>query len=116
NRRSPSVARRRHVVMPTYRLTRRAIIIAPLLAFLATAAAAQQTAMSVAQSKYSGLLSRPARLKVQDTPLPAALAELVERSEVPIALSPSRLPDSVRVTCACDSLTVGGALTVLLAN
>ena len=71
--------------------------------------------MAVQQPPARALLSQPARLRVANVPLSSALAELSERSDVPIALSPSRIPKDVRVSCACDTVTVADALKVLLA-
>jgi TonB-linked SusC/RagA family outer membrane protein len=88
-----------------------------MLLLPASDAAAQYAASGSQHSPRSrGLLSRQARLKVENVTLPYALAQLVERSEVPIALSPSRLPEEVRVTCACESMTVADALTLLLSE
>ena len=98
--------------MTSFIRSRQALLSASLLICPALAASAQEQTVSTAGS----LLSRPAHLQVANVPLRVALAQLVETSEVPIALSPSRLPKDVQVSCACDTVTVGAALTVLLAN
>ncbi len=61
-------------------------------------------------------LLRPARLVVTAMPLPVAIQELAERSEVSIAFSPSRLANSGRVDCDCADLTVGEALRRILSG
>lgn len=65
---------------------------------------------------YSGALSRPAQLELDDSPLAAALTELQRRSGVSLAFSPSLIPDARRVTCHCISASVGEALNVILAG
>lgn len=59
-------------------------------------------------------LEQPARLRVREVSLSDALTRLFETSEVPVTFSPSLLPANRRVTCDCELLTVGQALTQLL--
>ncbi len=61
-------------------------------------------------------LDRPARLTAVDESLPNALTKLYNRSGVPVSFSPSRLPADVRVSCACEQVTVREALGILLAG
>ena len=63
----------------------------------------------------TALLTRPARLEIEDTPLDRALTELSLKSGVPISFSPSLLPHQT-VRCWCGDVTVGGALERLLAK
>jgi len=60
------------------------------------------------------LLDRQAKLNVDQIELEHALLELTERSEVPLAFSPTRLPRDARVSCQCEEVTVGEALDRLL--
>ena len=99
----------------------RVVLCAPLFRPLGDASAQRSTLLTSASpapasapSRNLALLSRPARLRVNDVPLRTAIAKLAERSAVPLAMSPSRLPPDVRVTCECDSLTVAEALTIML--
>ncbi|MEX0744323.1 MAG: SusC/RagA family TonB-linked outer membrane protein [Phycisphaeraceae bacterium] len=74
--------------------------------------------MAQAPSEATGtgsLLTSPARLQVQQVSLATALAALQERSGVHLAFSPTLLPGSVRVSCACQTITVEQALLRLLA-
>jgi TonB-dependent starch-binding outer membrane protein SusC len=61
-----------------------------------------------------GALDRPARLLSIDESLPRALTRLYESSGVPVSFSPSRLPADLRVSCACETVTVRDALRTLL--
>jgi TonB-linked SusC/RagA family outer membrane protein len=85
---------------------------------LATQSPAQQSSHLATQRAQAsrGLLSRPARVNVDNMPLAFALAQLVESSDVPIALSPSRLPKDIHVSCACETMTVADALRIMLAK
>ncbi|HUF27851.1 MAG TPA: SusC/RagA family TonB-linked outer membrane protein [Gemmatimonadaceae bacterium] len=96
-------------------LLRQSLLGLPLIVAGAQALA-QQSSVVPASTSGRTLLSQPARLTVENVPLRIALAKLVERSEVPLALSPSRLPTNISVSCACESLTVADALNVLLAE
>ena len=60
------------------------------------------------------LLSRAANLEAGSEPLRDALIQLRQTSGVFIAFSPTRLPETVRVTCRCANATVGEALVQLL--
>jgi TonB-linked SusC/RagA family outer membrane protein len=68
------------------------------------------------QAEQHRLLARPAHLRVESMPLLDALRELGRRSGVPLAYSPSLLPDEREVGCTCDAVTVGDALDSLLAG
>lgn len=63
-----------------------------------------------------GPLAKPARLRVENMPLPDALTELHKRSGVNLAFSPTLLPERRRVTCECEKVTVGEALSRMLAG
>lgn len=67
-------------------------------------------------TRQNGLLTRPARLRVEGVPLTDGLARLHERSGVALAFSPSLLPSAQRVSCLCEALTVRQALDRLLAG
>ncbi len=60
------------------------------------------------------LLNRPARLQIAFVPLNAGLDTLAKRSGVPLAFSPSMLPEARLVSCACETLNVGQALDEML--
>ncbi len=83
-----------------------------------TQAHAQQTKVVAtgARTHSPVLLNKPARLKVKNVSLRAALGELAQTSTVALALSPSRLPADLRVTCDCHDISVGEALTLMLAG
>lgn len=92
-----------------------------LVACSATAAWAQSREIATVRAgedprPASALLSRQARLAVQDVPLAAALTDLSKQSRVGVAFSPSLLPDDRIVSCACEAVTVGEALDRMLAG
>jgi TonB-linked SusC/RagA family outer membrane protein len=62
----------------------------------------------------SEILQRPALLRVEQVALKSALSELHRTSGVPVAFSPSMLPNEKLVSCACQEETIGGALNLLL--
>jgi TonB-linked SusC/RagA family outer membrane protein len=62
------------------------------------------------------LLARPANLDVEAVPLIDALQTLALQSGVPLAYSPTMLPASREVSCACRASTLGEALVTLLAG
>lgn len=62
----------------------------------------------------ASVLTRPARLVVDNVPLLTGLAALRRQSGVMLASSPSLLPQWHLVTCHCASVTVGEALDSLL--
>jgi len=72
------------------------------------------TSEAASQSLRTSMLSRRAKLFVEDVTLEAGLTRLYESSGVPVAFSPSYLPPNHRVSCHCDSATVGEALETLL--
>jgi TonB-linked SusC/RagA family outer membrane protein len=97
----------------------------PVLAFAVAAgglltpmtggAATAQTNPATASHAATALLDRPARLRVRDVSLADALGELERRSGVPVAYSPSLLPNDRSLRCTCDDATIGEALQQLLA-
>src|SRR5690348_16921369 len=68
------------------------------------------------EEQEADLLTRPARLRVFDLSLGAALAELQSASGVPLIFSPSLLDGKGKVSCDCTDLSVGRALDRLLAG
>lgn len=64
----------------------------------------------------SGLLERPANLDVVEVLITDGLAKLFRQSGVAIAYSSSIVPKDRRVTCHCDRVTVGRALSLMLAG
>ena len=96
----------------------RRIGMAGLVTLTMTATGRAQTRTLAQESSATGestsLLGRPARLRVANVTLPAALAELQKSSGVALAFSPSMLPERLRVSCACESVTVREALDRLL--
>src|SRR5215204_438655 len=91
------------------------VVLAGLLAPIAGGATAQSTPVTGTRAEVA-LLERPARLHVQNVSLADALGELERRSGVPLAFSPSLLPASASLNCACDTATTGEALQRLLAD
>lgn len=85
-------------------------LIALLICSLAVASVEAQTAAS------GDALSRPANFESQRAPLVEALAALQASSGVRIAFSPDLIQDRAAPACRCQSVTVGEALTVLLAG
>ncbi len=61
-------------------------------------------------------LERPARFTAQDVELTSGLELLHARSGVALAFSPDFMPAGHRVSCSCADLTVGRALSVMLAG
>jgi TonB-linked SusC/RagA family outer membrane protein len=98
----------------------RAAVLAPLVFGLPQVPAASQSARAIARAESrtdgSPLLSRPARLNLERTPLAAALVALGESSGVAVSFSPTQLRDAPEATCPCEAATVGQALTTLLAG
>lgn len=94
--------------------------LAPVLAAsLAVSAAAQVAGPRVARhldAVDQDLLTRPARLNVNQVTLYTALTELEHRSGVSLVYSPSRLPLKAVVSCDCYLLNVDEALERLLAG
>jgi len=95
-------------MLHAWRSIRRPIGATLALAVLMSATATAQTT--------GPFLDRLAHVRVYNVPLPEALRDLERRAGVALAYSPSLLPSNVRVTCACDSVTVRDALRVLLVN
>jgi TonB-linked SusC/RagA family outer membrane protein len=60
------------------------------------------------------LLGRAANLDATRESLKGALVRLQQTSGVAVAFSPTRLPDTLRVTCHCARFTVGEALERML--
>ena len=102
------------------RITRPCSLAAALLLAVGGSLAAQESPDRVAQlasnsvASRASLLERRAGLVVRDTSLAGALDLLGRRSGVALAYSPSLLPADLRVTCECQSATVGQALERLL--
>ena len=100
----------------------RCIVVASvaMLAVPATPGLAQSLAMTErsgrAAQATASVLDRPARLDVEDLPLPRALLELENASGVSVAFSPSLMDRDRRVSCACATRTVGEVLDRLLAT
>jgi len=78
-------------------------------------ATAQTIPVAGTRATTAALLDRPARLRVSDVSLADALGELERRSGVPLAYSPSLLPNERSLRCTCDDATIGQALQQLLA-
>ncbi len=93
-------------------------LVALLVVLGAPGAGAQVAQLATAQQGGAAapLLDRPARLRVTDVRLVDALSQLERRSGVALAYSPSLLPGSTRVSCACTDATVRDALVSLLAR
>lgn len=62
------------------------------------------------------LVDAPARLSVRDVTLASGLVRLHQASGVNLVFSPSLLPDGRLVSCACETLSVGGALDEMLSE
>lgn len=100
----------------------RGIVRFPLLALLLPATIAAQEPQGIAllrgqvgvDPEPGSLLATPARLTVNELPLPEALSRLAERSRVRIAFSPALLPEDHRVRCDCADLSTARALDRLL--
>lgn len=106
------MARRVHSAMAI--TAGRPALLAMLAFMLACTSAAAQISTDTSLATGSGLLERPARLRIESRPLAAALAELSTRSGVALAYSPSLIPGGVRVSCSCERSTVRDALVTLL--
>src|SRR5690348_6708480 len=83
---------------------------------LGAAPAAVRAQVQVAEREVKDLLQQPARLTIENVPLPDALLALREGSRVPLAWSPDFVPASRRVSCRCYDKSVRSALTILLAG
>ena len=92
-----------------------AVTVVGLLAPIAGGASVQSEPVA-GRRDNAALLDRPARLRVQNVSLADALGELERRSGVPLAFSPSLLPNGASLACACDAATIGEALERLLAD
>jgi outer membrane receptor protein involved in Fe transport len=79
---------------------------------LATAASASRQS---AEERRSAL-ELPARLLAENVPLAKGLELLHARSGVSLVFSPTLMPADRRVTCRCANVTVGRALSVMLAG
>src|SRR5688572_18022779 len=77
---------------------------------------AGQRAVESAGLRENSPLARPAGLNVRNTPLPEALVQLSFSAGVPIAFSSMMLPAGRSVSCACEGISVGDALGILLAD
>jgi len=62
------------------------------------------------------LLEQPAHLSITDANLATALSLLHMSAGVPIVFSETFIPERARVSCECESMTVGEALDRLLAE
>lgn len=79
----------------------------------------QDTAVQFASTPAPNVqpqLERPAQLAVRAVPLKAGLSMLGIMSGVNMMFSPSLLPGAKIVDCACESVTVGEALEVMLSG
>lgn len=95
--------------------TLRRILLVAALAAVPVAGHAQAVEIAAnADSDRAALLDEPARLHVEGVTLLSALTQLSERSGVPLAYSPTLLPEDVEVTCRCAALTVREALDRVL--
>ena len=84
---------------------------------IASAVSAVLTIGATSHAQTTGsFLDRPARIRVYNVPLLDALRDLEQRAGVALAYSPSLLPSGLRVTCACDNLSIRDALRILLVN
>jgi TonB-linked SusC/RagA family outer membrane protein len=93
-------------------------LIALLLVGSSAASAQMRTALqSSTEPRSASVLLRPANLSVRHVSLTDAMRALSRRSGVSLAYSPNLLPDDEKkVSCACENLSVGDALKVLLAE
>lgn len=66
------------------------------------------------QPETTALQGAPARLSIHNVALTDALRKLQEASGIPLAFSPSLLPEDLRVSCACENVTVEEAIRMLL--
>jgi TonB-linked SusC/RagA family outer membrane protein len=74
------------------------------------------SSVRAACAQTPSLLDRAARLDVREVSLAVALQQLADRSRVSLVYSPSLLPATLRVSCACASVTTRQALDSLLAG
>lgn len=74
----------------------------------------QSLASNLTPSQENTIFLKPARLDVTRMPLHLALDELQSRSGVPVAYSPTLIPVTLLVTCACMAMTVEEAIQVML--
>ncbi len=68
------------------------------------------------QAEEFSVLDRPARLLLRDQPMVKGLIELHRASGINLVFSPSMLSAVRSVSCACEALTVGGALAEMLSG
>src|SRR6185503_16963538 len=94
----------------------RTLLVAACLSVSSVAGAQSLQLVSQPRPQADELLSRTARLHVENVTLGIALVRLMESSGIALAFSPSRLPADAIVSCMCDTITVGEALRVLLAK
>ena len=94
----------------------RALLLAACLSASRLAGAQSLQLVTQPRPQSDEMLSRTARLHVENVTLGVALVRLMESSGIALAFSPSRLPADATVSCACDTVTVGDALRVLLAK
>ena len=100
------------------------LVLASLIVLYPESAASQQR---VARSSFAplppaeaetvskavgGLLEKPANLDVVEVPITEGLAKLFRQSGVAIAYSSNIVPQDRRVTCHCERVTVGRALSI----
>lgn len=79
---------------------------------------AYQTLSSVVQGQESrnSALDQPALLDISNMLLAEALILLNKEADIPLVYSPSMIPTDVLVTCPCERITVGEALSWMLAR
>lgn len=73
-----------------------------------------QTRSMVSAFRYE--LERKAGIELQGYSLKAGLAALRDQAGIPMAFSPSLLPDDLRVTCDCEHVSVEEALQRMLSG
>jgi len=81
-----------------------------------TFAGAGTSAPRVSATAAASPLERPAKLKAKDVSLTDGLELLHARSGVALAYSPDVVPSEHRVSCDCADITVGRALSIMLAG
>src|SRR5689334_4622185 len=74
------------------------------------------SSIRAASAQTPSLLERAARLDVREVSLAVALQQLADRSRVSLVYSPSLLPATSPVSCACSTVTTRQALDSLLAG
>lgn len=90
------------------------LLVPPLMATVAIAQTIPGEPTTPAPADANELLERPARLRIQDVPLPIALIRLDTLSGVSVAFSPSLVSEAYRVSCSCERTTVREALDRML--